>query len=365
MDLGVLFKALWPYLAVLYLADCIRYVRGGSFLLSGTRSGSFRTRGAGIHVAGLFPWSWILPVVRDPLLFTRKGVYGRTDPADGLKRPTRPDDLEFVGWDGISSAKAEGPRVLIDGRVVYAAPSSVAARRLTEKIQSLLKSDPARRKDILERDVERSMDPIKIQEILEAAGHAGAKLRAASTALFLMVFAVWPLSLLVGPPPAFLAALAVLTTITYGTMPVLWYRGHRILFPEERRDRLEELVVLILYPVAAMHAFGKMTARLSAGFDGVALMAALDPMAAREILPREILRARASCESGGGEDLEGMWADRVCRLEEVALRAGMDLSSAEPCNDVQRDALVCPLCAAAYRSGVLECSDCGVALRPG
>ena len=52
-----LFRELFPYIVLLYLADCIGYARANCLVFSSTFGRTYRVRGTGFHLKGLLPES--------------------------------------------------------------------------------------------------------------------------------------------------------------------------------------------------------------------------------------------------------------------------------------------------------------------
>ena len=364
MDIGVILTVLWPYLAALYVLDCLLVVRGGHLLFSGTNFSGFRAKGAGLHLAGLFPWDWSILSVREPLMLSETGLYVRAFPFPDDHRPPGPDDLEFIPYEVISNVSRDGRKILIDGKVVHTAPTGVIAGHLAGKVRTILKAPVDDRRKAVEALMAGASDLQAIRDAVGVIKRFTSFLLFASTLLFILVCVSIPVSLLVRVPLPWLWGEMVLIGVVYFLIVALWWKAHGTLLPGESGDRLEEMMIFVLFPVSAMHAFGKLTRRLLASFDSVALIVVLDPEGAGEILKKEYIRTRASAGYGGGEDLQDVWNMRIQVMEEFAREVEVELNRLEGPSTAQGDAEspVCPLCSATYVEGITECVDCRVLL---
>jgi len=364
VDIGVILTVLWPYLAALYVLDCLMVVRGGHLLFSGTTFSGFRARGAGVRFAGLFPWDWSILSVREPLIFSETGLYVRAFPFPDDHRPLGPDDLEFIPYEVISNVSRDGRKVIIDGKVIHTAPTGVVAGHLAGKIRTILNTPVGDRRTVVGAVMTAASDLQAIRDAVEGIKRFTSFLLFASTLLFILVFVSIPVSLLIRIPLPWLWGEMVLIGVVYFLIVALWWKAHGTLLPGESGDRLEELMIFVFFPVSTMHAFGKLTRRLLAPFDNVALNVALDPEGAAEVLKREYIRVwAAAAGSGGGEALETVWEARTGILEKLAREAGVDLTSTRIQPEASGGEMVCPLCVATYREGITECVDCRVPLR--
>jgi len=363
MDIGAILTILWPYLTVLYILDCFLIVRGGHLLLAGSAFSGFKAREPGLRLTGLLPWDWSILSIREPLLLSEKGVYSRIVPFPEELRPPGPVDLELITWEEIGKVGRDGRKVLIDGRVIHTAPSGVAARRLAGNMKTIRDKPESDRRKAVEAVMIEATDTQVIRVAVDGIKKRSSTLIYSSTLFLILVFVLIPVSLIARVPLFLLKIEAVFFGVVYLLVVTFWWRAHKALLPEEAGDRLEELMMFVFLPVSAMHAFGKLTRRLFTSFEGVALTVVLDPGRAEDVLKREYIRTLASAGFGGGDDLAAVWEMRARLLEKLAAEAGVDLACPVARSDALNREKICPLCAATYREGIMECADCRVSLR--
>lgn len=366
MDIGVLLRALWPYLAALYVLDCVLLVRGGHLLFTGTPAGGFRLKGAGLRLAGLLPWSWSVLSLKDPPVLSENGLYVRSAALHEDPRPHRPGDFELIPFDEVRSVGRNGQKIIMNGKAICQAPSGMAAAYLVQKIKELLAAPAWQRSLIVKAFMEEAHDPDMARAALERARELTPKLAWASFVMMVLLGLVLPMSIIFPSSPSRLWVLMGVILAVYLLVLALWWRTHRVLWPREVNDRVEELVVLLFFPVSAMHILGKLTRRLLVNFDSTVVSAVLASEEAKGLLKRECLRMRITMGSGWEPDLQKIWEARLALLENLAGKVGVDPRHLELWNRGAQEGqgTVCPMCLATYREGIEECADCSVLLMP-
>ena len=210
-------------------------------------------------------------------------------------------------------------------------------------------------------DIASANDIRAITETMEGIKGSLSPLLVISALLFFWTLFMLPVSLLLRPAPWVLWLEASLFLLVWATATIIWLNAHRTLLPNETGDRLEELLVFLLFPPSALHALGRLTRRLFASFESVSLITALVPSSAQVVLTREYIRLRAAASLEGGDDFKDALKARIRILERLATESGLDLRGLhKPAS--AGDETVCPLCSAAYRSGISRCADCGIPL---
>ena len=363
MDIGLVLTVIWPYLVVLYLLDCVLFVRGGQLLFTGTASSGFRVRGPGLRLAGMLPWDWSVLTAREPLVLSETGIYARADSNPDPFRPPGPDDFELIPWEEAGKVETDGKQVVVNGRPVFAASTRIEASVCCRRIFKLRELPTEERIEALREVLAAINDIDSIPIAMEAIKRSAWLLSRVSAVLFFWTLFLLPVSLLLRLGPLILWMEIVIFLAGWFTIMVLWWRVHLALFPEAAGDRLEEMFVFLFFPVSALHAFGKLTRRVFAAYDSTALIAALAPSSARESLEREHIRAAAAASSRGSEDFTAVWKMRVRTLEELVGKTRVNLTGAELTPVVPGSGeMACPLCGSRYREGIKECADCRVPL---
>lgn len=363
MDLGLLLTVIWPYLAVLYILDCILIVRGGQFLLTGNGAPGFKVRGPGLRPAGMLPWDWSVLVTREPMILTGTGIYARTDRNPDPFRPPGPDDFHVIPWEQVVSARRDGKKLIVNGRLILSASTGIEALAGCRKILRVLDLPPAQRPGAVREIAAAAGNMELIQRTMDDVKRSARPLIIVSAALFFWTLALVPVSLLLRLPPPVLWMEVFLFLAGWLTIVILWWRAHRALFPEASGDRLEETFVFLFFPVSVLHAFGKLTRRALADFDSTALIAVLAPSLAPETLAREHLRAKSAASARGTRDFTKVWETRAQLLGAQAGTIGVELSDPGPAQAAQGPGeSACPLCGARYRDGIERCADCLVPL---
>jgi hypothetical protein len=69
------FQALFPFIVIIYLVDCIAGVRKGQLIFFSFVGSRFWWKQSGIFLLGLLPVSEVIAAQKTPLAFTRYGLY--------------------------------------------------------------------------------------------------------------------------------------------------------------------------------------------------------------------------------------------------------------------------------------------------
>lgn len=365
MDIGVILRVLWPYLVAMYILDCFVVVRCGHLVLAGSVFKDLAVKGAGLRLTGLLPWGCSFLAAREPALLSGKGIYVRAVPCTDDHRPLRPEDLEFIDYEEMGKVSNRGRKVLVDGKVIHAASTAFAASIFIRNLRTVLRALPDQRMKRVTELLEASTNLEAVKEEVGRIRNLSSLLIRTSSLLSLLLFTALPVSLLARLPFFWLWGELIVIVAVCICVAVLWARAHSALLPGEPCDRLEELLVFALFPVSLVHAFWKLTKRLLAPYEDVALVAALAPGRAGDILKREYLRLQVAADRGHAEDLKTLLNTRKRILRRLAEQVRVDLSPGSLLPAGKNGERVCPLCTAAYHESVEECADCGLPLCSG
>lgn len=358
--------------AVLYLFDCLTWVRPGQNLLSSPwGKGRLRAARPGPRWIQLAPHGVAWRLARPPLRPVREGVWIPTDSTPETADRFRRDAHRFVTW-GDLRAEREHAALVVDGHRLPA-PSPVFAEAWRRALVELREAPSDDRIQALE---ERAFDPRVLEERLLEAESVRGPLDVLGT-----VFLGWWLVLL---PLAFfgvLPSVAALPLLAIGL--VLWPLS--LLFTVARLRELDEvdqtgqLLPFLLSPPNLMRSGAALT---------VDFLHPIDPLLARARLldDREALRAALQVEWHGarcarlegqasagehagrtdaGETPDGdggwseLWARRECNVIALAEREGLrldDLTSPVHGDGSEGDGW-CPFCRGTY-AGAQVCASC-------
>lgn len=366
-----LLHALFPYVIVLYLLDCLTYVRRGKLLFTAEFGERFTVRRGGFSLIGLLPTSKVIACQIDSLLLTTRGCYSLNRALLSHENGVYEEaNLNFVEYEDISSISAHGPTVLVGGNTVFTAVSSARADRMADVLRKLQRTRHSKRSEIIKDCLMRSMDTESISTT-SLDDWSFSLVKQLGWILLVCVFLLWPLILLLDKSE--LAASvgltvnvnygvwAYLTFLTYAGIMIASVLAARKLAPLNSRQLGPLVLPRLLLPVAAIHMLRELTKDMYSGLDYLAVAALLLPPSAFRSLARvELKRVMRASAAAVAPDLKEFW-----ELRERAVSALLErkaLNQAELVRTlVQRDpsaASYCPGCLAQYRPGFSVCSDC-------
>ena len=364
MDIRYLLEILFPYLLILYAADCLSVVRGGHVIFNSRIRRGFALKGPGPALTGILPVSWSVHSRNIPVPVTERGIYIPTSLSHTNPGPWSRDDFLFVPHEDIETVSVEGKRLLINRRWGVPMPTAVAARRLSSFIEDIRTCTRERREDRV-RDFEAAAGDLdRARQGLERYREALAPLEFWSSVLFVTLFGFLPVSVYVKLLFPAAVPLAAMILAVYIVVLLKFITAHRRLLPESRGGRLGAVTMMILLPVSASHAVSKMTGGLFSGFDHLTVTALLVPGRLEGLLRRDLVKAQYAAEGGGLEDFTRYWRMRASVMRDLAAAAGVESHrwDRSPERIDKHASCYCPLCGYQYRVGHTVCGDCGICL---
>lgn len=374
-------QALVLVLALIYLADCVAWVRRGAVAfraLAGRRFvAALPSPFTGSAKAGL---TWTNPLPPLGTLFVAES-WPVALSSDGITRvpgleldPRAPRVHEWRAkrWEDVRDVRAIEKELWLDGRVFAVADTARTARELATLVETLRTTPRERRAKLVERALAARCDVAAARERVERFFAATARVRVATNALFVFLAVLAPATLwrfgIILTWPYLLGGL-VLGVATVGW---LFVRAHRELFPNERGARRRGALLIALSPPEAVRAVDSLARSVCAGFDPLTLATLLDEAPRRELARRILIDTRhplpppVSVEPFAAE-CEREFRALVRTARERALRElGLDATTllAPPAPDSPDARSYCQRCEIDRPEPSGACSDCGAELAP-
>ncbi|MCC6409004.1 MAG: hypothetical protein IT453_17720 [Planctomycetes bacterium] len=372
-------QALVLLLALVYLSDCVAWVRRGAVAFRALGAGDFRaalpSAFTGNARAGLV-WTNPLPPLGTlfvaeswPLAFSPDALAS----VPGLEldpRAPRVAQWHAKRWSEVGEIRAVEKELWIDGRVFARADTLHAARELARLADALRKAPAARREALIDAALAPGFDVEAVTARATSFAKATRALRIATNALFAFLAVVLPLMLwrfgILMTWPWLLAGLVA----CLATVAVLFWRAHRTLRPDAKSARRRALALIALSPPEAVRALDSLARPWLAGFDPLAAAALLGEDARRELVRSILLDTRhplpppVSAEPVA-VDCERWFRARLLReRERAAQRLGLDPRSllAPPASDDPSARGFCLRCELDHAEAAGACSDCGAEL---
>lgn len=358
-------RELWPFVAALYLLECLSWLRPGHRLFASIWPGRWRLLREGLHLAGWLPSARFCVAHELPLVWTPRGVYvpARQELVEG---PCwRREGFDFLAYEDLA-AEREHHAVRFDLEHVLQLPSRAHAEDVLEQLRALRALPEAARAAYLAEQLRRAGDLAAFRAHDLDLAHERFPLAAVSTMLFVAVFAALPLAAWIEPFEPWLGAVLALCALLY-----VMALGLAIVFVKRARRRGHArteglLLPILLSPPAAIRASAGLLRDLHHRFDPLTIAAALLPRQELLALARaQLCTADLALEDGEEEDWRGFWSER--RKMVAGLLAAIGASETEALAAPQRNdaaaAGYCPLCGLEYRSLDVDCAGCAVPVR--
>jgi hypothetical protein len=142
-----IFSVLFPYIVILYIIDCISYVKRDDFLFVSNFRGYFKLVNSGLCIKSISPLSRILLSRNNPVLFTSSGIYLPTSEQHCQNIFYRSEDFTFIPYHDMDTFEIDGKRVRLN-HGTFINPASIAyAKHIGNFIQELKDSKLRERRD--------------------------------------------------------------------------------------------------------------------------------------------------------------------------------------------------------------------------
>ncbi|MCE9594575.1 MAG: hypothetical protein K8S98_10300 [Planctomycetes bacterium] len=372
--------ALVLLLALIYLGDCVAWVRRGAVAFRALGFASFHATTpspftgnarAGLVWANPLPPLGVLFVAESwPIAFSPEGLASVPGLELDSKAPRVPR-WNAARWSETREIRAAEKELWVDGRLFARADTTKTANELARFAERLRVAPPKEREALIDAALAARLDVERVRELADRFASATLGVRVATNALFVFLAVVVPLvlwrwGLLLTWP--WLAAGLVL-----GLASTAWVfrSAHAELFPDERSARRRELILLAASPPQAVRAVDALARPLLAGFDPLAVAILLEGEA-RERLVRSILvdvfhplPAPVAAEPFA-VDCERWFRSRLqVALERATKRLGLDARKLlePPPTDDRAARATCLRCGLESAEPAGVCSDCGAPLR--
>lgn len=363
----LLLRELLPFLAALYLVDCLTVVGRGVRLFSSCCGLDLRLRGRGLAFAGVLPLDQAFAVSRRGLVATGERLYLPPPEALGAA-PYREEAWTSLAYEDARGLVAAGREIRFANGLRLRLATAAEARAAAAMAAELLALPPGERAAAAGERAMRALEPealIARRAALEAAVNPVAAL---GWALFCAIFLALPPLIYLGmPPPSLIGPLlAVVAALWAGTAAASAWVAHRL-----RRDGLiggeGALLAICLSLPSAVRASLHLGHDLLHGYDFLAAAAVLLPRRAMLPLLRAELHGAACAAAGGGSaGWRRFWEERRDHLG--ALLRHLELSAEEvlapPNRATPTAAGHCPLCQSDFPPELALCAGCGTPLLP-
>ncbi len=373
-DLQLLFLVL----ALLYGWECACWVRRGSVAFSTWLGGRWRLghpgmllgnqRGGLVFAPPLPPLGAFVTANQFPLSLSPEGAlaYVSTSVNPGW-RPVQTG--RFVRFDEIREIATRGNKLLVNGKILLTASSPAYAARLVTQLRQLGKLAASQRQSAINELLRDNLDAKAVESRWRQFQEQSKPVRLLANVLVLYLFLLAPALIWhFGFKLCWLGLLAGLIAIMTATA-VLFYRAHKILYPQADDERLTQFIMILLSPPNTMRAHDILSRPLLESFHPLAVARAFCAHEQLQELARRVwldLRHPAPplCphDTAGAQAVENAGRKALQQAAENFLKQS-DLDpealghAPTPADESCR--AYCPRCEAQFTTPTGTCADCG------
>jgi hypothetical protein len=365
-------------LTLIYLSECLVWVRRGALAFGNAWGKQFRIRHPGALLGNqrgglllanpLPPLGTVFLCPCFPLSFSPDAAFAYSSSC--LNPAGRPaQTARCLPFQEIRAVGVDGRNVLLNGSIFLRAASSFSARHCGEWLRRLQKLPRPGRAETIKRMIRDSFAADVIARQVEEFRRRARPIRFLSNGLFVYLFlAVVPLLWRFGFGPFGLWLLAGMLAQTV-TIACLFRRAHGALYPGGEEERFTPFLTMLLAPPTAIRAPDLLGRHLLERFHPLAVARVLCPPPvfkgfAREWLLDLCYPLLPVCPTNDPAALAAEQWFRAAQREAVerfVRQADLDpdalTAPPEPAEPTNRS--YCPRCRAQFVMGEGRCEDCG------
>src|ERR1051326_3420645 len=371
-------ESLLLVLALIYLSECLVWVRHGALAFASWRGKNFRVRFSraglanqrgGLLLSNPLPPLGVVLFVQDfPMSLSDAALFAYSSAAlDPAGRPAQ--TARYFSFENARDVAADGRKVLVNGEVFLKAASTFSARWLAERLRCLGKTPKPKRADAIKELLDESLDAEKISARWRDFQTRVRPVRILSNGLFVYLFLVvapliWRFRF--GHFGLWLLAGMLGQTIA---IAVLFRGAHQSLYPDAGEERLKPFLTMLLAPPAAIRAADLLARHLLEDFHPLAVARVLcSPERFKSFARRALIDLRypllpvcPTNEPGPVATEQWFRTARQAAVEAFLARAGLqpDELIAPPGPTEPAIQSYCPRCGAQFLLRTGTCVDCG------
>ncbi|HVT58242.1 MAG TPA: hypothetical protein VHR45_07565 [Thermoanaerobaculia bacterium] len=364
----VLLRDLFPFVAALYLIDCLAYADRSQQLFCSWFDHRYSRFAGRPRLAAPLPLDRLFTVSHLPLVASGEAIFLPAARQMGGAAPYREEQWTALPFAQIAAVASEEKEVRLGAAGRLKCASAAEAEELAAFLGGLLALDPGERERRIAAHGELCLDLERLRARRTAFEREVAPLLAASCLLFGLVFFALPLAIYPALSPPWLAPLAasaviLLWAVTLGAAVRI---ARRLRAQQVARSEGALLAIGFSLP-SAMRAVVHLGRGLMRGFDPLVVAAALLPRARLIPLLRSGLHGASFAAShGASAGWRRYWSER--RRVLGVLLAQLDLREQDVLSPPPPRTLpaggYCPFCDSEFLPGLETCADCGTPLLP-
>lgn len=362
-------------LVLLYLSECVIWMKrqsvafiagsGGSGRIAFPHSWLGNANGGILFLNPLPPAGKVFLSHLTPISISPSGIcaFNLQTLSSGARSASQTG--RFLSFSKVKQTSTDGAYLSINKERFVKCATARQARRLSTLIDTMVKASPAKREALARSWIAKQFDVNEAATRLREGKKAIKLIQTLGWALFFFLFVLAPIFVTMAGLLQVLVLIAILMLIVAISIAVLFFNAHKKLYPEEKSERLEGFVKMILCPPASIRAADILTRNMLAEVSPIVLADLLTGNRGRQFvrafvldlqypLKHEVLEesARSTITWAAAEQLKACLAYvKSGRLENAevllapAQREGNSLS-------------YCPRCGCQFVVHSVDCTDC-------
>lgn len=359
-------EVLFPYIVILYLLDCIIYIKKHHLLITSLFGKKFKIKKAGLYLAGLLPLSETILSHSLPICFTEDGIYIILEKSYSNSEVYKADDYKFIRFQNMNSVENEGKNVKLNTKHIIKTPSQLNARHLVDIINELKDLKLSKRIEKIGFFLSNSYDIQKITELKETYSNSFLPLKILGLYLFFLVFIMLPVVLYSNLYIYFnLYLLVICITATYFIILVMTFGTHKKVYKADKNLMAHTFLSIIFSPVNAIHVINYLTKDLFIRFNYLTIAAStISKNAFKAIVRNEIFLIDYYKNEINNQKWRKFWDLKKSALLELIEKSELSINEIlkTPKKQDQTAILYCPACLTEYKKNRDECVDCRIVL---
>ena len=368
-------QTLFLILILLYLSDCLIWVKRESVAFVSTWGGRWRltvppswlgnANGGILFLNPAPPAGRIFLSHLSPVSISPTGICAynlQTLPSEG-RSPSQTG--QFLPFSQIAAATTEGVYLLVNNERFAKCATPKQAKTLAQLIREMVKASTSKRERMVRDWVQKQFAVDEAEARLREGTTIIGPIQKLSLIMFLFLFVFTPMLVsgfglipLIVPVAVVMVILAVLTSI-------MFYRAHVQLFPTESSERFENVVKMILCPPVSIRAADILTRNLLAEYSPIVLASVLAVSDGQQFVRAFVLDLQHPLKhevSDGAAEETMRWAvDEQLNICLDQIKAGRYLKpeDLEAPSVQEKDSLSYgPRCRCQFVVNATECPDC-------
>ena len=362
-------------LVLLYLSECVIWMKRQSVAFIASSGGSGRIA---------FPHSWLgnanggilflnpLPPAGKvflshltPISISPTGIcaFNLQTLSSGARSASQTG--RFLPFGKVKQASTDGTYLLINNEKFVKCATAGQARKLSTLIDTIVKASPAKREALARAWIAKQFDVNEAATRLRKGKKAINFIQTMSWSLFFLLFVLAPIFVTMAGLLQVLLLIAILMLSLAICIGVLFFKVHKKLYPEEKSERLESLVKMILCPPASIRAPDILTRNLLAEFSPIVLADLLTGNRGRQFVRAFVLDLQYPLKH---EVLEENAKSTINWAASEQLKAGLAFvksgrfenadSLLAPTEREGNSLSYCPRCGCQFVVHSVDCTDC-------